>query len=99
MDVQKLLGIAHALSTLAPSLSNCIRKGLQTKQVSLEAQETFLKGLKSLHRYDASFKLFYGFCICKTFKVLEATLHTIAGMLLGFQTLYQHTLDMCTPAC
>ena len=82
--VQKLLGRTHALSTLAPSLSNCIRKGLQAKQVSLEAQDTYLKGLKSLQRYDSSFKLFYVFCICKNFKAFEATLHEVAGMLLEF---------------
>ena len=33
-DVQKLLGRVHALSTLAPSLSNCLKKGLEAKQVS-----------------------------------------------------------------
>jgi hypothetical protein len=83
-DVQKLLGRVHALSTLAPSLSSCIRKGLQAKQVDSEAQDTYLKGLKSIQRYDASFKLFCGFCICKNFKFMEASLQAIAGMLLEF---------------
>ena len=85
--VQKLLGRIHALSTLAPSLSNCIREGLQAKQVSPEAQDTYLKGLKSLQRYDASFKLFCGFCICKNFKLMEASLQAISGMLLEFNKL------------
>jgi hypothetical protein len=57
-DVQKLLGRVHALSTLAPRLYDCIRKGLQAKQVSFEAQDTYLKGLKSIQRYNAYFKLF-----------------------------------------
>jgi hypothetical protein len=83
-DVQKLLGRVHALSTLAPRLSDCIRKGLQAKQVSSEAQDTYLKGLKSIQRYNASFKLFYGFCICQNFKAMEASLQAIAGMLLEF---------------
>jgi hypothetical protein len=33
---------------------------------------------------DASFKFFCGFCICKFFKFLEASLQAIAGMLLEF---------------
>ena len=64
-DVQKLLGRVHALSTLAPSLSNCIRKCLQTKQVSPEAQDYYLNGVKNLQRYDASFKLFMAFAFAK----------------------------------
>ena len=91
-DVQKLLGRIYALSTLAPSLSSCIREGLQAKQVSSEAQDTYLKGLKSIQRYDASFKLFCGFCICKNFKVMEASLQAVAGMLLEFnKVLPTHT--------
>ena len=86
-DVQKLLGRVHALSTLAPSLSGCIRSGLQAKQVSLEAQDTYLRGLKSIQRYNASFKLFCGFCICKNFKFMEASLQAVAGMLLEFQNI------------
>ena len=81
-DVQELLGRVHATSKVAPSLSNCVRKGLQAKQVSFEAQETYLKGLKSLTRYESSFKLFYGFCICKNFRAMEATLSEVAGMML-----------------
>ena len=91
-DVQELLGRIYACSTLAPSLSNCIRTGLQAKQVSSEAQDTYLKGLRSTQRYDASFKLFCGFCICKNFQVMEASLHAIAGMLLEFnKVLPTHT--------
>ena len=84
--------IAGEVSTLAPSLSDCIRKCFEAKQVSPEAQDTYLKGLKSIQRYNASFKLFYGFCICKNFKAMDSSLQAVAGMLLEFnKVLPTHT--------
>ena len=83
-DVQELLGRINASSQVAPSLCMVIRQGLQTKQVSDEAANTFLGDLKSLTRYDRSFKLFWAFCNIKGLNAVQATLSEIAGMTLEF---------------
>ena len=64
-DVQELLGRVNATSQMAPDLCMVIRQGLQAKQVSAEATDAYIKGLKSLPRYDKSFKLFWAFCNLK----------------------------------
>ena len=84
-DVQKLLGRVNATSQMAPSLSVVIRQGLQTKQVSPEAAETFLGDLKSLSRYEKSFKLFWAFCNIKGMDTISATMSEVAGLILQFE--------------
>ena len=60
-DVQQLLGRMNASSQMAPDLHNLIREGLQAKQVSTEAANSYLKDLRSLPRYNKAFKLFWAF--------------------------------------
>ena len=86
-DVQELLGRIDASSKMAPSLHMVIRKGLHAKQVSNEAADTFLGDLKSLCRYDKSFKAFWAFCNLKDMDATTATLSEVAGCLLEFEKL------------
>ena len=46
-DVQELLGRINASSQMAPDLHNIVREGLQAKQVSIEASNSYLKDLKA----------------------------------------------------
>ena len=69
---------------MAPDLHNIIMEGLQAKQVSPEAANTYLKSLKSLPRYDRAFKLFWAFCSIKKVQATSATLTEIASLLLQF---------------
>ena len=83
-NVQELLGRTYATSQVAPDLHNIIRKGLQAKQVSNEAADTYLKTLKSLPRYNRAFKLFWAFCTLKNVHATDATMTEIASMVLHF---------------
>ena len=69
---------------MAPDLSMVIRKGLQAKQVSAEATDTYIKGLKSLSRCEKSFKLFWAFCDINGLDAINATLSEVAGLVLQF---------------
>ena len=42
-DVQQLLGRIHASTSLAPSLCDIIRKGLEHKEIQGEVADTYLK--------------------------------------------------------
>ena len=59
-DVSELLGRAHAWAKVALSLHSIIKEVFQAKQVASEDVDTFLKGKKSLARYDSAFKLLWG---------------------------------------
>ena len=72
---------------MAPDLCMVIRQGLQAKQVSAEATDTYIKGLKSLPRYEKSFKLFWAFCNLKGLNAIHATLSEVAGLVLQFDKL------------
>ena len=69
---------------MAHSLHMVVREGVQSKQVSNEAAETYLGELKSLNRYEKSFKLFWAFCTIKGLNALGATLSEVAGFILQF---------------
>ena len=71
--VQELLGRMHATAKMAPFLPSVIRQGLQFKQVSTEAANTYLKGLKSLQRYENAFKLFWALCKINAIGTVSAT--------------------------
>ena len=81
-DVQKLLRRIYATFQVAPDLCSLIRGGLQAKQVSAEASDTYLKSLKSLPRYNRAFKLFWAFCTLKNVNTPSETLTAIASMIL-----------------
>ncbi len=87
-DVQELLGRTNATATMAPDLHSVIRRGLQTKQVSDDAAENYLAGLKSLPRYDRAFKLFWAFCNVKEMDAVSATLTEVAAKLLQFDQIF-----------
>ena len=84
-DVQQLLGRINAGSQMAPDLHNLVREGLQAKQVSVEAANSYLKDLKSLPRYNRAFKLFWAFCTLKNVSATTATLTEVASLLLQFE--------------
>ena len=86
-DVQQLLGRINASSQMAPDLHNIIREGLQAKQVSTEAANSYLKDLKSLPRYNRAFKLFWAFCTLKNVSAINAILTEVASLLLQFEKL------------
>ena len=84
-DVQELLGRIDASSKMAPNLHMVIRKVLQAKQVSVEAANTFLGDLKSLTRYDKSFRFFWAFCKLRDVDINRATLHEVAKHVFRFE--------------
>ena len=86
-DVQELLGRMYASAKVAPSLHDTIRKGLQAKQVSVEAAKAYMEKLKSLPRYDIAFKLFWAFCHVQGISTTMANLAQVAGLLLHFDRL------------
>ena len=86
-DVQKLLGRINATSQMAPDSHNIIREGLQAKQVSTEAANSYLRDLKSLPRYNRAFKLFWAFCSLKNVSATSATLTEVSSLLLQFEKL------------
>ena len=85
--VQQLLGRINASSQMAPDLHNIVREGLQAKQVSSEAANSYLKDLKSIPRYNRAFKLFWAFCTSKNVSATNATLTEVASLLLQFDKL------------
>ena len=84
-DVQEFLGRINASSQMAPDLHNIVREGLQAKQVTIEAANSYLKDLKSLPRYNRAFKLFWAFCTSKNVSATNATLTEVASLLLQFE--------------
>ena len=70
---------------MAPDLHNIVREGLQAKQVSTEAANSYMKDLKSLPRYNRAFKLFWAFCTLKNVSATTATLTEVASLLLQFE--------------
>ena len=85
--VQQLLGRINASAQVAPDLHSVIRKSLESKQISSEAVDRFLKQLKSIQRYDRAFKLFWAFCVQRHLDVVSASLSQVAGHLLEFNKL------------
>ena len=59
-DVQELLGRINASSQMAPDLHNIVREGLQAKQVSTEAANSYLKDLKKAFLGTTELSSFFG---------------------------------------
>ena len=57
-----MLGRAHALSKMAPSLSDTLRKILERDQIQIHTLQAHLDRVKNLPRYDSAFKLLWGLC-------------------------------------
>ena len=98
-DVQQLLGRVHALFTLAPSLSHCIRKGLEAKQVSPEAQDTYLKGLKRSKDMMLHLSCFMGSASARISKPWRLHCKQLLACCLSSTRPCPHTHGLCTLAC
>jgi hypothetical protein len=63
--VQELLGRTNASSQVAPNLHDIIREGLQAKQVSIEAANSYLKDFKTIPRHLKFFGHFASSKMCQ----------------------------------
>ena len=79
--IQELLGRVNATAKMAPPLHSVIRGFLQGQQVSDEATVAYLRGIKSLQRYDFAFKKFWAFCKVHNFDMSTATIPEVAAQL------------------
>ena len=80
-DVQELFRAVNAGTKVAPGLHSVIRSILQRQQVSDEAIVAHLAGIKSLQRYDYSFKKIWTFCKAKNFDMSTASTAELAAQL------------------
>ena len=83
--LHKLLGRSNATPQVAPALHSVIRQCLQDKQVPPETINLYLGDLKSLSRYDNSWRAFWALSRAQGLNLFSCPMECLAGVLMSLQ--------------